>query len=117
MNDFFNSLGNNLNDGLKKLDLSIHDKVKDTFIDDFIHDLRQHLFIADSIYQLNKLPKDTTFSVNELEDNYISCYSNEIHYDIPRDMVDSNIDSIKANERLQLQNGIYKIIPSDNLGN
>ena len=37
MNDFFNSLSN----GLRELDLSIHNtKLKDTFVDNFIHELR-----------------------------------------------------------------------------
>jgi len=114
MNDFFNSLENTFNNRLYKLDLSLHNKIRDTFVDDFIHELRDYLNKTDALHQLSKLPKDTIFSVNELEDNYISCYSNEIHYDIPRDMVDSNIDNIKCNERLQLQDGIYKIITPEN---
>ena len=55
MNDFFNSLS----DGLRELDLSLHKtKLKDTFVDNFIHELRDYLAKSDVTYRLSKLPKD-----------------------------------------------------------
>ena len=115
MRDFFHFSESTINNGLHKLDLSIHDKSKNTFVDNFLNELRSYLDKSNSIHQLSKLPKDTIFSVNELEKEYISCYSDRVHYDIPRDMVDPNIDNIKTYERLQLQDGIYKIINPHNL--
>lgn len=47
MNDLFNSIGNDLHDALSSLDLSIHDKIKDTVVDDFIHELKNYLFKSD----------------------------------------------------------------------
>ena len=44
MNDFFNSLGNNLYDKLCDIDMSLHKNNKaNTFIDSFIHELRDFL--------------------------------------------------------------------------
>ena len=43
MNDFFNSLGNSLYNGLCNLNLSLNGtKLKDTFVDDFIQELRDY---------------------------------------------------------------------------
>lgn len=64
MNDFLNSLSN----GLRELDLSLHStKLKDTFIDDFIHELRDYLVKSNVTYRLSKLPQDTLLDVNEIE--------------------------------------------------
>lgn len=53
MNDFFNSLSH----GLRELDLSIYNtKLKDIFVDDFIHELRDYLVKSDVTYRLSKLP-------------------------------------------------------------
>ena len=67
MNDFFNSLS----DGLRELDLSLHKtKLKDTFVDNFIHELRDYLAKSDVTYRLSQLPKDTLLDVNEIEKNH-----------------------------------------------
>ena len=91
--NFFNSIGNKLNDGLYKLDKSIHKSIKNTFVDDFIHELQDYLNRADAIHKLNKLPKDTIFFINEAEENYIDCVEDKTdeHYDIPRDMFHKDI--------------------------
>lgn len=53
MNVFFNSLS----DGLRELDLSLHNtKLKDTFVDNFIHELRDYLVKSDVMCRLSKLP-------------------------------------------------------------
>ena len=53
MSDFFNSLS----DGLRELDLLLHNtKLKNTFVDDFIHELRDYLVKSDVTYRLSKLP-------------------------------------------------------------
>ena len=95
--DFFNSIGNKLNDDLYKLDISVHNNIKNTFIDDFIHELQAHLYMSDAIHKLNKLPKDTIFFINEAEEKYIDCIDDKTdeRYDIPRDMFHKDIrDSI-----------------------
>lgn len=67
--DFLNSIDNSL----KNLDLSIHDKIKNTFIDDFIHELRYQLFKTEAIDKLKELPKDTKFYINDIEKDYFDC--------------------------------------------
>ena len=70
MNDFFNSLS----DGLRELDLSLHNtKLKDTFVDSFIHELRDYLVKSDVTYRLAKLPPDTLLDINEIEKKHIQC--------------------------------------------
>ena len=117
MNDFFNSLGNTLRDSLCDLDLSIHDKIKDTALDNFIHELKDYLFKSDSIYKLSKLPKDTLLEINEIEKNYIQCYVNHEEYPVPKYMVySSDLKGLVNNGwlSLQLQNdGLYHVIKSN----
>ena len=117
MNDFFNSLGNTLRDSLCDLDLSIHDKIKDTAIDNFIHELKDYLFKSDFIYKLSKLPKDTLLDINEIESNYIQCYLNHEEYNIPKEFVYKRDLIGLVNDgwiSLQLQNdGLYHVIKFD----
>jgi len=113
MNDLFNSISNSLHDALGTLDLSIHDKIKDTAVDDFIHELRNYLVKSDVTYRLSKLPEDTMFEINEIENNYIQCYYNHEKFDIPKEMVDLNsLNNLNINyDRLQLQkDGLYHVV-------
>lgn len=115
MNDFFNSLGNSLYDSLCNLDLSINNtKLKDTFVDDFIHDLRNYLVKSDVTYRLSKLPKDTLLDINEIEKNYIQCYLNHEEYSIPKEMCYSKELNGLVNDgfiKLQLQDdGLYHVV-------
>ena len=84
MNDFFNYLGNSLYDSLCNLDLSLHNtKLKDTFIDDFMHELQDYLIKSDVTYRLSKSPQDTLLDINEIEKKYIQCYLDHEEYNIP----------------------------------
>lgn len=114
--DFFNSIGNTLNDGLYKLDKSMHNQIKGTFVDDFIHELRDYLNKSDAMYKLSKLPKDTIFYINEAYDDYIDCrvVDTTDKFDIPRDMFHPKIrDSVTDDlSRVQLQeDGFYHYVP------
>lgn len=114
MNDFFNSLYN----GLCNLDLSIHDtKLKDSFVDNFIHELRNYLVKSDVTCRLSKLPKDTLLDINEIEEKYIQCYFNHKEYNIPKEMIYKPDLTDLVNDgwiSLQLQNdGLYHVIKFD----
>ena len=114
MNDFFNSLYN----GLCNLDLSIHDtKLKDSFVDNFIHELRNYLVKSDVTCRLSKLPKDTLLDINEIEEKYIQCYFNHEEYNIPKEMIYKPDLTDLVNDgwiSLQLQNdGLYHVIKFD----
>ncbi len=118
MNDLFNSIGNDLHDALSSLDLSIHDKIKDTVVDDFIHELKNYLFKSDATYRLSKLPKDTLFEVNEIEKDYIECYYNHERFDIPKELVDlRDLETLNMNyDRLQLQpDGLYHVVKKESI--
>ncbi len=118
MNDLFNSIGNGLHDVLGTLDLSIHNKIKDTVVDDFIHELKNYLFKSDSAYRLSKLPKDTLLEINEIEKDYIECYYNHERFDIPKEMIDlRNLSDLNMNyDRLQLQkDGLYHVVKKESL--
>ena len=114
MNDFFNSLY----DGLCNLDLSIHDtKLKDSFVDNFIHELKNYLVKSDVTCRLSKLPKDTLLDINEIEEKYIQCYFNHEEYNIPKEMIYKPDLTDLVNDgwiSLQLQNdGLYHVIKFD----
>lgn len=111
MNDFFNSLS----DGLRDLDLSIHNtKLKDTFVDNFIHELQDYLDKSDVTYRLSKLPQDTLLDINEIEKHHIQCYFNHEEYNIPNEMIYRQELNGLANDgfiKLQLQDdGLYHVV-------
>lgn len=85
--EFFNKIGNSLNSTLYNLDKSIHNEIKNTSLDDFIHDLKDYLFKSDAIYKLSKLSDDTVLEINEIEKNYVQCYLNYVEYPVPNEMV------------------------------
>lgn len=116
MNDLFNSIGNGLYNVLHSLDLSIHDKVKNTLVDNFIHELQDYLFKSDAIYKLSKLSPHTLLEVNEIEKDYIECYYNHERYDIPKEKIDlRELNDLNMNyDRLQLQkDGLYHIVKKE----
>ena len=118
MNDLFNSIGNGLHDALGQLDHSVHDKIKDSFVDNFIHELKDYLFKSDAIYKLSKLPKDTLLELNEIEKDYIECYYNHARFDIPKDMIDVRdlSDLNMYHDRLQLQkDGLYHRVKTESI--
>ena len=52
LDDVLNKAGNGLNDVLLSIDKSLHTKIKDTAIDNFIHELSNYLDRADAINNL-----------------------------------------------------------------
>ena len=111
MSDFFNSLS----DGLRQHDLLLHNtKLKNTFVDDFIHELRDYLAKSDVTYRLAKLPQDTLLDINEIEKNHIQCYFNHEEYNIPNEMIYRQELNSLVNDgfiKLQLQDdGFYHIV-------
>lgn len=107
MNDFFNSLSN----GLYELDLSLHNtKLKDTLVDNFIHELRNYLAKSDVTYRLSKLPQDTLLDINEIEKNHLQCYFNHEESNIPNEMIYRQELNGLVNDgfiKLQLQDDAY----------
>lgn len=115
MNDFFNSLNNSVWDSLYNLDLNIHKtKLKDSFVDNFIHELCNYMAVNDVKHKLSKIPEDTLLEINEIEDGYVQCYYNHEEYIIQNSMIYSKDLKGLENDgyiRLQLQDdGLYHVI-------
>ena len=82
MNDFLNFSLNSLN----LLDNKIHDNIKGTFIDDFIHELQNYLEFQTNDKILENLPNNTNLHFARFEGNYAICfdYSSKTIYNIPK---------------------------------
>ena len=116
MRDFFNSVENSVNKSLGKLDAKIHldrdSKVKNTFVDDFIHELRDYLDKHDAIYKLNNLPTNSKLEINEIEEKYIQCYFEHEPYYIPKDMINLNSKNEDCHHLQLKQDGLYHYVES-----
>lgn len=82
MNDFLNFSYNTLN----LLDNKIHDNIKGSFVDDFIHELQNYLELQTSNTILENLPKNTNLHFAKFEGNFAVCfdYSSRTIYNIPK---------------------------------
>lgn len=89
--DFLDSIDLTLENNLKSYDNSFIDK----FIDELKFSLYQHNVAKKSNLDYKKLPKDTIFFVDFIEEGYASCidtsqkYSEK--YEIPSNLLDSSI--------------------------
>lgn len=82
MSDFLNFSLNSLN----LLDKQIHDNIKGTFIDDFIHELQSYLEFQANDKIVESLPDNANLHFAKFEDNYAVCfdYSSKTIYNIPK---------------------------------
>lgn len=80
---------------INSLDNAIHkSNLKDSFIDDFIHDLQRYMLRQNLDYDYSKLPKSTIFEVDYIEDGFASCLdTSQKHsekYCIPSELLDES---------------------------
>lgn len=82
MNDFLNFSLTSLN----LLDNQIHDKIKGSFVDNFIHELKDYLELQQSNKILENLPSNTNLHFAKFEGNFAICfdYSSRTLYNVPR---------------------------------
>lgn len=82
MNDFLNFSLNSLN----LLDNKIHDNIKGSYIDSFIHELQDYLELQITNKILENMPQNTNLHFAKFEGNYAVCfdYSSKTIYDIPK---------------------------------
>lgn len=92
MNDFLNFSLNSLN----LLDNQIHDNIKGSFIDDFIHELQNYLELQSIDKILENLPKNTNLHFAKFEDDYAVCfdYSSKTIYNIPKSYLKDSIPEV-----------------------
>ena len=86
--DLFNSIGNKLNDGLFKLDNS----TKNTFINDFISELRSKLWEFDNLHRLSKLPPNTNLRITDNDTDYLLC---------------RRVDAVDTDERFYIPHSLF----------
>ena len=99
---------------LRNLDNAIHNSnLKDSPIDDFIHDLQKHVAKQNVDYDYRDLPKDTIFEVDYLEPDYASCLdTSQEHsekYYIPSELLD---ESAKKADYIQFDGSKYVAVPN-----
>lgn len=92
MNDFFNFSLNSLN----LLDNKIHDNIKGTFFDNFIHELQNFLEFQTNDKILENLPNNTNLHFAKFEDDYAICfnYSSKTIYNIPKSYLNGSTPEV-----------------------
>ena len=82
MNDFFFFFLNSLN----LLDNKIHDNIKGSLVDNFIHELQNYLELQTSNSILENLPNNTNLHFAKFEGNFAVCfdYSSKTIYNVPK---------------------------------
>ena len=80
---------------LNNLDNAIHKtNLKDSFVDEFIHDLQRYILRQNLDYDYSKLPKNTIFEVDYIEDGFASCLdTSQKHsekYQIPEELLNKS---------------------------
>lgn len=104
-------------DILNSADLSLEKNVKsynNSAVDKFVDELKNYIGIMESIAKLEKLPKDTLFTLDRYESDYAVCENRATGemYDIPKFKVDP---TVKEGQIMKLEDGIYKLNYEENL--
>ena len=103
-------------DIVNSFDLALERSIKsynNSFVDKFMNELKNHLAIAEALEKLDKLPKNTLFTLDRYEGDFAICENrtNGKMYDIPAFKVDS---SVKEGEIIKLENEIYTLDYEEN---
>lgn len=136
--DTLTSVFNGLAYTTSEIDKSIHQKqskLEDSFIDNFIHELKDFLYNSRDICRLKQMPENTIYEIDGEGDDYfvtmvdsktpnlpkLNGYSDDIFY-IPKNMCNLNIDEslykvedliqeeVHYKNYLQLKDGIYTVV-------
>ena len=99
---------------LNNLDNAIHKtNLKDSFVDEFIHDLQRYILRQNLDYDYSKLPKNTIFEVDYIEDGFASCLdTSQKHsekYQIPEELLNK---SAKKADYIQFDGTKYTAVPN-----
>lgn len=136
--DTLTSVFNGLAHTTSEIDKSIHkkqSKLEDSFIDNFIHELKDFLFNSRDICRLKQMPENTMYEIDGEGDDYfvtmvdsktpnlpkLNGCSDDIFY-IPKNMCNLNIDEslykvedliqeeVHYKNYLQLKDGVYTVV-------
>lgn len=137
LSSFFNGLAHTTT----KLDKNLHNnepELKDSLVDNFLHELNDFLYNNRDLYRLKQMPEDTLFRISDDTETYFSTivdsnsknfprlngFADQIFY-IPKKLCDLNIDEslykvedlrleeINYKNYLQLKDGVYKVVDKD----
>ncbi len=97
---------------INNLDKAIHKtNLKDSFIDEFIHDLQRSILRQNLDYDYSKLPKNTIFEVDYIENGFASCLDtaqkHSEKYYIPEELLD---ETAKNADYIQLDGNKYTAV-------
>lgn len=86
--DFLNSA----NDILKNLDISLHSKIENSFVDNLLHELQSYLTKLQSASLLNTLPEHTILIFAKYDANFAVCfdYNEKKIYYVPQENIEGN---------------------------
>lgn len=136
--DTLTSVFNGLAHTTSEIDKSLHKnktELEDSFIDNFIHELKDFLYNSRDICRLKQMPENTIYEINGYVDDYfvtmvdsktpnlpkLNGYSDDIFY-IPKNMCKSDIDEslykvedliqeeVHYKNYLQLKDGVYTVV-------
>lgn len=84
-NDFLDLVGTSLT----KLDNSIHNQIQGSYIDNFIHELKDHLAKLHSSSLLNSMPQHTILTFAKYDGNFAVCfdYNDKKIYYMPQENI------------------------------
>ncbi len=143
LDSVLSSVFNGLAHVTTELDKNLHvnkPEFKNSFVDNFIHELEYFLYNSRDTYRLKQMPKNTIYEIDSDTEDYFTTIvdsnitnlprldgiGDNIFY-IPKNLCDLNVDeSLYKTEDiiqeethyknyLQLQDGVYKVV--DKLGN
>lgn len=101
----------NLYEFVNSLDLTLERNFKsydNSFVDNFLNELKSHLAVVDSMEKLKKVPEDTLFTLDRYEGDYAVCENRSTGkmFDIPRKKVSC---MAKDGDILRLRDGVYEV--------
>ena len=136
--DTLTSVFNGLAHTTSEIDKSLHQnkpELENSFIDNFIHELKDFLYDSRDICRLKQMPENTIYEINGYVNDYfvtmvdsktpnlpkLNGYSDDIFY-IPKNMCKSDIDEslykvedliqeeVHYKNYLQLKDGVYTVV-------
>lgn len=138
LDDTLTSVFNGLAHTTSKVDKYLHNnkpKLKDSFVDNFIHELKDFLYNSRDVCRLKQMPENTMYEIDGEGDDYfvtmvdsktpnlprLDGIGDEIFY-IPKNLCNLNIDEslykvediiqeeVSYKNYLQLKDGVYTVV-------
>ena len=91
-----NNIFDLIDTGLNKLDKTLNNRLKDTFLDNFIQELRDYMEKYRSYELFKQLPKNTYFHLTGQDDKFLECmaYGEKKVFYVPKDIISGRMPEI-----------------------